>query len=331
MVRYILATTLLTASLALAQQEGPTPTQALVAIDSKAPATLTPNNVILKINNKATPITSIARVTPSGAQVAILIDDGLRTSVGSQLGDLRNFITSLPAGTEVFVGYMQNGRVVPAQAFTTDFAAAAGSLRIPLGSPGVSSSPYFALSDFAKRWPSSSESVASDNQQSTPKARFVLMITNGVDPYNGSTSITNQNSTYVSAAITDAQRVGAAVYSIYYSEAGIRGGRASFSGQSYLTTGSRCALGAVAYYQGMGNPVSMAPFTPTVQIRHRRNLHRFIHRPRQQGLRPCGILNQPAQSQSAARQPGPSGEHASHRTAPCGLPKPVFNAIVDRR
>ena len=259
MVRYILATTLLTASLALAQQEGPAPTQALVAIDSKAPAALTTNNVSLKINNKATPITSIARVTPSGAQVAILIDDGLRTSVGSQPGDLRNFITSLPAGTEVFVGYMQNGRVVPAQAFTTDFAAAAGSLRIPLGSPGVSSSPYFALSDFAKRWPSSSESVASDNQQSTPKARFVLMITNGVDPYNGSTSITNQNSTYVSAAITDAQRVGAAVYSIYYSEAGIRGGRASFSGQSYLTQAAD-ATGAVAYYQGMGNPVSMAPF-----------------------------------------------------------------------
>ena len=258
MVRYILAATLLTGSLALAQ-EGPTVTQALVAIDSRAPAALTASNVSLKINNKAIPLTSVTPVTPSGAQVAILIDDGLRTSVGREFDDLRNFITSLPSGIEVFVGYMQNGRVVPAQAFTTDHAAAAGSLRLPLGSPGVSSSPYFALTDFTKRWPGSSESVTSDSLQPTAKARFVLMITNGVDPYNGSTRISNQDSPYVSASINDAQRAGAAVYSIYYTNAGIGGGRASFSGQSYLSQVAD-ATGGRSYYQGMGNPVSMAPF-----------------------------------------------------------------------
>ncbi len=258
MVRYILASTLLTASLALAQ-EGPTITQALVAIDSKAPAALTASNVTLKINNKATPLANVTPVTPTGAQVAILIDDGLRTSVGRELNDLRSFITNLPPGIEIFVGYMQNGRVVPAQAFTTDHAVAAGSLRIPLGSPGISSSPYFALTDFTKRWPRSSESVASDNPQASAKARFVLMITNGVDPYNGSTRISNQNSPYVSAAIADAQRAGAAVYSIYYTDAGFGGGRASFSGQSYLSQVAD-ATGGRSYYQGMGNPVSMTPF-----------------------------------------------------------------------
>jgi hypothetical protein len=259
MVRYILATALFSASLALAQQEGPTPTQALVAIDSKGPAALSTSNVTIKINNKVTPLTTIAPIPPGGAQVALLIDDGLRSSVGRQLDDLRDFITNLPAETEVFVGYMQNGRVVPAQAFTTDHAAAAGSLRIPLGSPGIGSSPYFALSDFTKRWPGSSESSIADNPQSTARARFVLMITNGVDPYNGSTSINNQNSSYVEAAIRDAQRVGAAVYSIYYTNAGIGGGRASFSGQSYLSQVAD-ATGARAFFQGTGNPVSMAPF-----------------------------------------------------------------------
>lgn len=259
MVRYILAATLLTASLSFAQQEGSTPTQALVAIDSKGPAALTTGNVSLKLNNRATPLTSVTPVPPNGAQVALLIDDGLRTSVGRELEDLRSFITGLPSGIEVFVGYMQNGRVVPAQAFTTDHAAAAGSLRIPLGSPGISSSPYFALTDFTKRWPGSAESALSDNLQPTAKARFVLMITNGVDPYNGSTSISNQDSPYVSAAISDAQRAGAAIYSIYYTNAGIGGGRASFSGQSYLSQVAD-ATGGRAYYQGMGNPVSMAPF-----------------------------------------------------------------------
>ena len=48
---------------------------------------------------------------------------------------------------------MQNGRVIPAADFTTDYDAAAQSLRIPVGSPGLSASPYFCLSDFVKRWP----------------------------------------------------------------------------------------------------------------------------------------------------------------------------------
>ena len=86
-----------------------------------------------------------------------------------------------------------------------------------------------------------------------------MMITNGVDPYNGSTSITNQNSSYVAAAVTDAQRAGAAVYSIYYTDAGFGGNRGSFSGQSYLAQVAD-GTGGRAYFQGTGNPVSMSPF-----------------------------------------------------------------------
>jgi hypothetical protein len=85
------------------------------------------------------------------------------------------------------------------------------------------------------------------------------MITSGVDPYNGSVSILNQNSPYVAAAATDAQRAGVPVYSIYYGAAGIRGGAASFSGQSYLQQVAQ-ATGGRAYYLGTGNPVSLAPF-----------------------------------------------------------------------
>jgi hypothetical protein len=86
-----------------------------------------------------------------------------------------------------------------------------------------------------------------------------MMLTNGVDPYNGSVSPMNQNSVYVDNAIRDAQRAGVPVYSIYYGNAGIRGGAASFSGQSYL---ARVAdeTGGRAYFQGMGNPVSLSPF-----------------------------------------------------------------------
>lgn len=252
MTKYLLVAILFIAPVVLAQEEGPTPTEALVNLDSKSPQTPTTQNVSIKVKNRDSQLSAIVPVRASGVQVALLIDDGLRNSVGRNIGDLKTFVTSLPPGTEIFIGYMQNGRVQPAQNFTTDYAAAANSIRIPLGTVGISASPYFCLSDFVKNWPASSN--GGDH-----KARFVMMITNGVDPYNGSTSITNQNSSYVSAAITDAQRAGAAVYSIYYTDAGFGGNRGSFSGQSYLAQVAD-GTGGRAYFQGTGNPVSMAPF-----------------------------------------------------------------------
>ncbi len=64
-----------------------------------------------------------------------------------------------------------------------------------------------------------------------------MMITNGVDPYNGSTSILNQDSPYVAAAVTDAQRAGVAVSSIYYRDAGFR--RRSAAPSAAKATSSR--------------------------------------------------------------------------------------------
>jgi hypothetical protein len=272
MTKRILALTLFALALpgltAFAQQEGPTPTQALVSFDSKAPVSATAKDVTVKVDNRTTNLLNLAPVPPNGAQVALLIDDGLRTSIGGELNNLRSFITSLPAGTEVFVGFMQNGRVVPANdmpGFTADRAAAAQTLRLPMGLRGASASPYFCLSDFVKNWPSNAENQAGpQSRQPTHKARIVLMITNGVDPYNGSTSIMNQDSPYVAAAVTDAQRAGVPVYSIYYSDAGFRGGRGSFSGQSYLLQVAQ-GTGGAAYYQGTGSPVSLIPFLKQFQ------------------------------------------------------------------
>src|SRR5258707_9657058 len=272
MTKRILTLTLFALALpgltALAQQEGPTPTQALVSFDSKAPVTPTAKDVTLKVEGRTSNLLNLTHVPANGAQVALLIDDGLRTSIGGELNNLKAFITSLPQGTEVFVGFMQNGRVVSANdmpGFTADRAAAAQSLRLPLGLRGASASPYFCLSDFVKNWPSNAENQsAAQSQQPTHKARIVLMITNGVDPYNGSTNITNQDSPYVASAVTDAQRAGVPVYSIYYSDAGFGRGRGSFSGQSYLQQVAQ-GTGGTSYYQGTGSPVSLAPFLKQFQ------------------------------------------------------------------
>ena len=252
-------------------QEGPTSTQILVNIDAKSTPP-TASDLTIDVDGHKEALSSWTPVAPSGAQVAILIDDGLRESVGRELSTIQSWIEHLPTGTEVLVGYMQNGRVVAEQPFTADHVRAASGVHLPIGTPGESASPYFCLSDFVKKWPEGSDSQAANvaptlgnyAQTNAHKARFVLMLTNGVDPYNGSTSPMNQDSPYVANAVTDAQRAGVAVYSIYYADAGFRGERGSFSGQSYLSQIAQ-GTGGTPYFEGMGSPVSLAPFLANFQ------------------------------------------------------------------
>lgn len=236
-----------------AQGEGVIPTQALVRAESKENIIPAATAVTLQLNGKATPLSSLTPVPPSGIQVALLIDDGLSRSFGIQLNDLKNFANQLPPGSEIFIGYMRDGTVDPVVQFTTDHQDAGSKVRLPIGLPGVSASPYFCLSEFVRHWPG-----ANPGQERMPhKARFVMMVTNGVDPYNGSTSILNQDSPYVTSAQIDAQRAGVVVSSVYYSDAGFRGG-GSFSGQSYLGQVAD-ATGGKLYNIGSINPVSLAP------------------------------------------------------------------------
>lgn len=245
---------------ASAQVEGPVPTQVLVNVDAKSTPPASASALTVSVNDHKEPLTAWEQVMPANAQVAVLIDSGLRESVGRELDTLRKFIGGLPPGVEVLVGFMQYGHVVSDQPFTANHELAATSIRLPEGLPGMSASPYLCLSDFVKKWPDA-KSGAGDGEVILPKrkARFVLMISNGVDPYNGSTSMTNQDSPYVNAAMKDAQRAGVAVYSIYYGDAGIRGQSADDSGQSYLTQVTQ-GTGGVNFWQGLGNPVSLAPF-----------------------------------------------------------------------
>jgi hypothetical protein len=205
-------------------------------------------------------------VLPANVQVALLIDDGLRESLGRELDSLRDFVRNLAPGIEILVGYMQYGHVVSDQPFTTDHAMAASILHLPEGIAGMSASPYLCLSDFVKNWPTTT-SDSSPMDRSAParrKARFILVLTNGVDPYNGSVSVMNQDSPYVTASIHDAQRAGVAVYAIYFGDAGIRGGAADNSGQNYLQQLTQ-GTGGVNFWEGEGNPQSTAPFLTMFQ------------------------------------------------------------------
>ncbi len=229
-------------------QEGPVPTTALINVESKNSVQINPRDLTLQVNGHDTPITAMRAAASGNEEVAILIDDGLRTNFGLQLKEIANFVNSLPRNAKVLVGYMQNGTVRSSGHFTADHQEITNEIRIPVGVPGQSASPYFCLSDFVKHWPS---------QQ--PAARFVLMITNGVDPYNGRPSVMNQDSPYVQAAQNDAVRAGVAVYSIYFQDSGFRGGRGSFSGQSYLQQVGD-ATGGMLLNDGPITPVSIGPY-----------------------------------------------------------------------
>ena len=229
-------------------QEGPVPTTALINVESKKAVPLDPRALTLQVNGHETPITSVRSAASGNQEIAILIDDGLRTNFGLQLNEISKFVKGLPPNAKVLVGYMQNGTVRSSGHFTADHQEIANQIRVPIGVPGQSARPYFCLSDFVKHWPSQE-----------PAARFVLMITNGVDPYNGRPSMMNQDSPYVQAAQDDAIRAGVAVYSIYFQDSGFRGGRGSMSGQSYLQQVGD-ATGGELFNQGPITPVSIGPY-----------------------------------------------------------------------
>jgi len=105
----------------------------------------------------------------AGLDLFILIDDASNPTLGMHFDDLKTFINAQPSTTAIGVGYMRNATVQIAQNFTTDHAAAAKALRLPLASVGAYGSPYLSVIDLMKRWP------AGENR------REVLMVTDGID------------------------------------------------------------------------------------------------------------------------------------------------------
>ena len=233
----------------------------LVNVDPKSTPPANASVLTVSVNDHKEPLTAWAPVDSNHAQVALLIDDGLRESVGRELDNLKAFIRTLAPGVEIMVGFMEYGHVIEEQHFTTDHALAAEAIRLPEGVPGMSASPYICISDFVKHWPGANAAapLGGVSPVSHAKARFILMISDGVDPYNGSVSVMNQESPYVDKAVSDAQRAGVSVHAIYFSDAGIRGSEADNSGQFYLAQITQ-GTGGLNYWEGIGNPVSLTPF-----------------------------------------------------------------------
>jgi hypothetical protein len=216
----------------------------------------------------------------AGLQLFLLIDDSSATSLGSQLQDIRKFILAQPASTGVGVAYMQNGTAQVLQDLTADHAAAAKALRLPTGSPGANSSPYFSVNDLIKKWPG------------TTDRREVLMLTDGVDRYWGS----GLNDPYVESAIDAAQRGGILIFSIYTPRegAGEQSYWRNWWGQNYMSELSD-RTGGQSYYIGFsGAPPSLVPFLDDVarRLAHQYWLAFFPKPQKKAGLQPVRVTTE---------------------------------------
>ena len=182
----------------------------------------------------------------AGLELFILLDDSSSVSLGSQLEDIRQFISAQPATAKIGIAYMQNGIAQILQNLTNDHALAAKALRLPMGSPGANASPYFSLGDLIKRWPASDE------------RHEVLMVTDGIDRYWGSAP----DNPYVDTVIEQAQKAGVIVYSIYTPGVGHYGHSywRTYWGQNFLSQLSDETGGESYYLIGSAPPVTFAPY-----------------------------------------------------------------------
>ena len=174
--------------------------------------------------------------------LAVLIQDDLVPQVGNELGVTREFIRSLPKGSQVMVGYITSGSLQVRQSFTTDLDKAARSLRVPIGSTTASPyNPYVEVIEALKKF---------KNEGST-NANAILLISDGLDTSRGFDSTAAGNTLDIHRAIEEANERRVAVFSFYAPSVGLtsRSRLAASYGQSSLNRISN-ETGGRAFFQG---------------------------------------------------------------------------------
>ncbi len=173
--------------------------------------------------------------------LAILIQDDLVPQVGNELDVTREFIRSLPKGSEVMVGYITAGSLQVRQPFTTDLEKAARSLRIPIGSTSASPfNPYVEVIEALKKF-----------KQEGTNANAILLISDGLDTSRGFDSTAAGHTLDINRAIAEANKRQVAVFSFYAPSVGLtsRSRLAASYGQSSLNRISD-ETGGRAFFQG---------------------------------------------------------------------------------
>jgi VWFA-related protein len=219
--------------------------------DSKERRELEPTgNITVREDGEAQEVLSIRGIGASPLTVAVLIQDGIVPSVGTDIPRIADFVRRLPRGSRVLVGYIRSGSLQVRQKFTSDLERAASALRPPVPFASASTSnTYIEIIEGLRRF---------DSQPAGRRA--LLVVSDGLDSSQG-LEVAPQ-SLNLERAIREAQRRSVAVYSFYAPTV------SGVSGSSQLLVGNAQGslerlseeTGGRAFFQGSGAPVSFEPF-----------------------------------------------------------------------
>jgi hypothetical protein len=173
--------------------------------------------------------------------LAILIQDDLVPQVSNELGVTRDFIRSLPQGSQVMVGYITANSLQVRQPFTTDLEKAARSLRITTASTASSPfNPYIQVIEALRKF---------DEQGNNANA--ILLISDGLDTSRGFDSTAAGHTVDIDRTIKEANKRHVSVFSFYAPSVGLTSHSriAASYGQSSLNRVSD-ETGGKAFFQG---------------------------------------------------------------------------------
>jgi hypothetical protein len=173
--------------------------------------------------------------------IAILIQDDLVPQVSNEIGVTRDFIRSLPQGSQVMVGYITAGTLQVRQPFTTDLDKAARSLRIPTASTASTPfNPYVEVLEALRQF-----------DKNGTNANAILLISDGLDTSRGFDSTAAGHTLDIERTISEANKRGVSIFSFYAPSVGLtsRSRIAASYGQSSLNRVSN-ETGGKAFFQG---------------------------------------------------------------------------------
>ena len=210
-------------------------------------------NVDLTVNEDGEPqtILSIRGIgTNSPITLAVLIQEDLVPSVATEIKSLAEFISGLPKGSRVMIGYLRTGSLLTKQRFTTDLDKAAKTLRPPSGFANSGPyNPYVEVIEALKKF---------DAQPLGRRA--ILLVSDGLDISRGVDSSSPTQSVDLQRAVNESQKRGVAIYGFYAPTvvASVNPGLAANAQSSLLRLSNE--TGGHAFFQGTGAPVSFEPF-----------------------------------------------------------------------
>jgi len=216
-------------------------------------------NIDLTISEDGEPQTIISLRgigTNSPITLAVLIQEDLVPSVSNEIKALAEFIKKLPRGSRVMIGYLRTGSLQVKQKFTNDLERAASVLRPPIGFASASPyNPYVEVIEALKKF------------ESQPLGRrAILLVSDGLDISRGVDSSSPTQSVDLQRAINESQRRGVAIYGFYAPTLVAASNPALVSNaQSSLLRLSN-ETGGIAFFQGLGAPVSFEPFIRDLDV-----------------------------------------------------------------